>query len=199
MTCYLIRHGKTQSNIERRYSGCNTDESLSPEYTDDLKPAGPCAGHMLFISPMKRTAETAEIMFPGMEAEVIRDLREMDFGIFEGKNHSELDGDPDYQEWIDSMGMSSIPEGECLDCFRERTMNGFRKAVCIAAVRNVPVIYIVAHGGTVMSVMSSLFGGNYYDYYSDNGQGYVLELEVDDAGNIVAAGAYDRFCGGIRA
>jgi hypothetical protein len=60
-------------------------------------------------------------------------------------------------------------------------------------------LVIVAHGGTVMSVMQSLFGGNFYDYYTGNGDGYTFELEVDDAGDITAAGTYDRFCGRVRA
>lgn len=205
MKLTLIRHGQTQGNIERRFSGCRTDEPLT-----DAGRAALCAvggsggsggigeGSMVFVSPMIRARETAEILFPGLEKTVIEDLKEMDFGMLEPHNHEELDGDPDYQAWIDSGGLAEIPGGESIASFSQRAMRGLAAAVRQAASSTSKEIYAVAHGGTIMAIMSSLTGRAYYDFMSDNGCGYTVELEVDDAGNIVAAGAYDRFRGGIR-
>ena len=229
MRVLLIRHGRTQGNTERRYVGARTDEGLSAEGRAELAVFGcaedvpGCAGKVLVVtSPMKRALETAEIMFPWCtEHLTVGELRETDFGIFEGKTYEELSSDPErrdaYQAWIDSGGLAKIPGGESMEEARARSLEGFRKAVMAARKAGKAVfkdeareggsgdaaeecaLIIVAHGGTVMSVMSSLFGGDYYDYYAGNGEGYTFRLEVDDAGDITAAGTYDRFCGRVRA
>ena len=199
MKVIIIRHGKTQSNIERRYMGCRTDEDLLE--TEKLSLQDPCIADddiLIISSPMKRSLQTAHIFFPGKEVLVADDLREMDFGIFEGKNYMDLSGDPDYQAWVDSGCTSRIPGGESMDSFIKRTMTGFREAVRTAIDKRAATLCIVAHGGSIMSVMYSLFGGNYYDYYTQNGDGYIFRLEVDDAGDFAAAGTYDSFCGRVR-
>ena len=199
MKVIILRHGKTQSNIERRYMGCRTDEDLLE--TEKLSLQDPCIADddcLIISSPMKRSLQTAHIFFPGKEVLVADDLREMDFGIFEGKNYMDLSGDPDYQAWVDSGCTSRIPGGESMDSFIKRTMTGFREAVRTAIDKRAATLCIVAHGGSIMSVMYSLFGGNYYDYYTQNGDGYIFRLEVDDAGDFAAAGTYDSFCGRVR-
>lgn len=209
MKVTIIRHGKIPSNIKRLYAGCRTDEPLTEEGRAELQCVlgsrdADTSRVMLFVSPMIRAGESAEIMFPGLEQHVVSDLREMDFGIFEGRNHDEMMADePFYKEWFDSGCTLAIPGGESMQSFTDRSMEGFRRAVkqatCSAGEdKHIDEIYIVAHGGTLMSVMSTLTGGGYYDFYSLNGCGYTIDLEVDDAGNIVAAGAYDRFCGGLH-
>ena len=199
MKVIIIRHGKTQSNIERRYMGCRTDEDLLETEESSLQDPGIADDDILIISsPMKRSLQTAHIFFPGKEVLVADDLREMDFGIFEGKNYMDLSGDPDYQAWVDSGCTSRIPGGESMDSFIKRTMTGFREAVRTAIDKRAATLCIVAHGGSIMSVMYSLFGGNYYDYYTQNGDGYIFRLEVDDAGDFAAAGTYDSFCGRVR-
>lgn len=199
MKVIIIRHGKTQSNIERRYMGCRTDEDLLETEESSLQDPGIADDDLLIISsPMKRSLQTAHIFFPGKEVLVADDLREMDFGIFEGKNYMDLSGDPDYQAWVDSGCTSRIPGGESMDSFIQRTMTGFREAVRTAIDKRAATLCIVAHGGSIMSVMYSLFGGNYYDYYTQNGDGYIFRLEVDDAGDFAAAGTYDSFCGRVR-
>lgn len=199
MKVIILRHGKTQSNIERRYMGCRTDEDLLETEESSLQDPGIADDDLLIISsPMKRSLQTAHIFFPGREILVADDLREMDFGIFEGKNYMDLSGDPDYQAWVDSGCTSRIPGGESMDSFIKRTMTGFREAVRTAIDKRAATLCIVAHGGSIMSVMYSLFGGNYYDYYTQNGDGYIFRLEVDDAGDFAAAGTYDSFCGRVR-
>ena len=210
MIVTVIRHGRTQGNTERRYVGARTDEGLSAEGRAELAVFGRgeevsgCAGKVLIVtSPMKRAVETAEIMFPWCtEYMTVGELRETDFGIFEGKTYEELSNDPErrdaYQAWIDSGGLAKIPGGESMEEARARSIEGFGKAVMAARNKGADQLIAVAHGGTVMSVMSSLFGGDYYDYYAGNGEGYTFRLEVDDAGDITAAGTYDRFCGRVR-
>ena len=177
MRCILVRHGKTAGNLEKRYIGSRTDEPLLPESLASIKESDDVSA-FVFTSPMLRARQTADALFPGREKIIIEELSETDFGLFEGKNYKELTGDPDYQRWIDSGGTIAFPGGEDPADFRERSFSGFVKAVETAAEKGCESIWIVAHGGTVMSVMSRLAGGDYYDFMSSCAEGYELELEV---------------------
>ena len=95
MKCYLIRHGITEGNNALHFNGSGTDEPLTEEGREALKKIeGVKPGSLLFASPMIRARETAAIMFPDAKPLIIDDLREMHFGIFEGKNHKKLDRKP---------------------------------------------------------------------------------------------------------
>ena len=200
MKCYLIRHGITEGNKALHFNGSGTDEPLTEQGKEALKEIEVAEPEsMLFVSPMKRARETAAIMFPGKRPAIIDGLREMHFGIFEGKNHSMLDGEPEYQAWLDSGGVSEIPGGESIGSFRDRAWEAFTEAIAMAAREGTDTVYMVVHGGTIMAVMSSLTGEDYFAFNAPNGAGYIIDLETDDAGNVTAATTYDRFCGGLRA
>ena len=66
---------------------------------------------------MLRCAQTADLLWPGGAQRVIAQLRETDFGPFEGKNHRELEQDPLYRRWLageytpgESPGAAAGPE-----------------------------------------------------------------------------------------
>ena len=200
MKCYFIRHGKTKGNETLSFNGSGTDEPLTEIGRKELKRIdGVPERALLFVSPMIRARETASIMLPDLEQRVLSDLREMHFGSFEGKNHETLDGDPVYQAWLDSGGEMRIPGGEKRSEFAMRVYGAVGQAFIETEAEGADTMYIVAHGGTIMAAMSALTGENYYLFNTPNGAGYVTELEVDDAGNELAATTYDRFCGGLSA
>ncbi len=170
MELIFIRHGCTPGNKEKRYIG-KTDESLLPESAAELRERTRRGEYgrpeILFVSPMRRCIETAGIIYPDMELNIIRSFRECDFGMFEGRNYAELNGDPDYQKWIDSGGTMPFPGGESMDEMTDRVMKGFYEAMDIANGRDAA---FVVHGGTIMAVMSRIDGGDFYDYQIDNGE-----------------------------
>ena len=94
---WLIRHGKTEGNKLARYIG-TTDEPLCQEGIDFLGKMDYPDIHTIYVSPLKRCVQTAEILFPGEPVHIIEELAECDFGEFENKNYRELDGNPKYQE-----------------------------------------------------------------------------------------------------
>ncbi len=176
MKIAFIRHGCTPGNLERRYIG-RTDEPLSAYGTEELKKRlYPEADHVI-SSPMKRCIETAQIIYPDIEPIISEDLRECDFGDFEDKNYSELNGDPYYQKWIDSGGELPFPGGESPRVFRERSCKAFVKEIW-KLPRNASVSMIV-HGGTVMSVLSrfSVPERSYFDFQIKNGCGFQTEWD----------------------
>jgi alpha-ribazole phosphatase len=172
----FIRHGKTEGNLEMRYVG-RTDESLSFSGIAELMKNDypPCG--VLITSPMKRCIQTAELLYPDKAPIICEELRECNFGAFEGRNYIELSTDSRYQKWIDSGGVSAFPEGEDPADFKERCIAGF-----LASMAKVPEgssATFVVHGGTIMTILSELFGGDFFDYQVGNGMGYSFVLSPD--------------------
>lgn len=180
---FLIRHGKTSGNIEKRYIG-RSDEHLSKEGISELKNKHLPAVDLYFASPMFRCVETAEVLFGKQKFIRIEQFREIDFGDFEGKNHVELSDNPDYQAWIDSGGTLPFPGGESREGFCKRSLEGFdemlrQTVLYLRESRKVKVsVSAVVHGGTIMAIASELSGGNYYDFQVANGEAYKLILQV---------------------
>ncbi|MCR5212781.1 MAG: histidine phosphatase family protein [Eubacterium sp.] len=205
---FLIRHGKTSGNIEKRYIGKRTDISLSKEGIEELKALSPqyrsliegtrnslskssqddlCSEKTIYLSgSMKRCRESMETLFKGKKYHVIEDLREIDFGDFEGYNYKELSDNPDYQKWIGSNGTIAFPNGEGREEFIRNTM------VCFNDIMETYVyntyadnkldcpdnLVIVCHGGNIMAIMSTLTGEDYFSFQCQVGQGYILDMEA---------------------
>ena len=175
---WLIRHGMTEGNLKGRYIG-RTDEHLCQEGKKALSELSYPVPDGLFISPMIRCRETAEILFPGKKFRIMDQLSETDFGDFENKNYRELAGNPDYQAWIDSGGNLPFPGGESREAFRERTLEGFQKVIAICSGENLQSAVLIVHGGTIMTLMEA-WGRPKRDFYSwhvKNGHCYLAETD----------------------
>ena len=175
MKIYLLRHGETQYNAEKRYLG-RTDAPLSPRGRGELVRAD-FSPETVYVSPLRRTAETAEILFPEARLIPVPDLREMDFGMFEGRTYLEMAGLPAYREWVDGGCLGRIPGGEGKADFCERVCGAFAALADRAAEGGEEHLVIVAHGGTQMAVMEryALPPRNYFDWLGPYGGGYALD------------------------
>lgn len=211
----LIRHGRTAGNLDGRYIGSRTDEPLCPEGIAELRAKKYPPADMIYASPLKRCQQTAEILWPdllkkndmepdlctsvrpGMISKIpgkyflVEGLKECDFGDFENKNYQELNGNPDYQAWIDSGGTLPFPGGESMETFKLRCRKAFLRVLqesvrleirtqCLepdAEESRGPFrIAVVAHGGTIMAILEK-YGfpkKQYFDYQVKNGCGYLL-------------------------
>lgn len=183
MKLALIRHGATAGNLEKRYIG-RTDESLCIKGKEQLKmylnygmypPV-----HRVFSSPLIRCIETADYIYPGKKIEISENLKECDFGVFEGKNYIELSGNCEYQHWIDSNGTAPFPKGEALEEFKQRSVAAFMDIIVQLQNNetdgNILAAAFIVHGGTIMAVLSQLYGGDYYDYHCKTGEGYLCVI-----------------------
>lgn len=183
MELYLIRHGKTQGNLEGRYIG-TTDEHLCPQGIAELqsKKENACypeAVEALAVSPLLRCRETASLIFPGQKQQVTAELRETDFGLFENKNYEELQHEPAYQRWLDSNGTLPFPEGESHDGFLNRCAKAFDKLVQVWADQKIETGALVVHGGTIMAILSHLIPSSFYDWQVQNGDGFRLVISQE--------------------
>lgn len=169
----------TAGNLEHRYLGCKTDEPLCPEgiafAKQQAKQGSFPLPEQVFVSPMQRCRETASILFPNLEQQIHPDLRECDFGMFEGKNYRELSGCPEYQAWIDSGGTLPFPDGESREQFLTRSCAAVSK---IVQTCNSDRIAIVAHGGTMMAVFSAceMHQKSYFDWKIPHCEPFLCEV-----------------------
>lgn len=174
MRIVLIRHGQTAANRERRFLG-QTDEPLTAESRLDLASRSYPPVELLFSSPLLRCRQTAEIIYPGLPCRVVDDLREMDFGLFEGRTNEEMCREPFYQEWL-AAGRADFPGGETMAAFRTRCLTSFRQAV--AELPPEARAAFIVHGGVIMALMSNLGEGDFYDFLCGNGEGYVCDWQA---------------------
>ena len=168
-TVYLFRHGQTLWNAQRRYIG-STDQALSPEGRAALAGrAGPPVDR-LWVSPLRRCRETAAMLYPGMEQQVVEDLRECAFGAFEGRTYEELRDDPAYRRWLDSAGEIPPPGGEGKAESRARVLGAF-----LPLMETRGSAALVVHGGTIMTLMEALEDSReFYRWQVGCGEGFVL-------------------------
>lgn len=177
MKLYMIRHGATKGNREKRYVG-STDESLLEDAAAKLRGKKLPPVEEVYVSPLKRCRETAAILYPAHRQIVVEDFRECDFGAFEYKNYEELNGDPDYQRFIDSMGRTAFPGGEDRNAFQKRCVAAFQSILAKKRNRD---IALVVHGGTIMALLDwySHPHQDYFSWQTGNGSGFVTEVEWD--------------------
>lgn len=195
LNIYIIRHGKTPLNERRCFIGKNIDEGLSEGGKAKLRPLAELSNcDYVFSGKMKRCAETADILFGNRKITIIDGFMEYDFGDFEGKNHEELDGNKDYQKWLDSNGKSGIPNAEDANDFWQRSVKTFEKVIkeTINTIEsnedkedkeNTKEVYNIAmvlHSGNIMAIMNKYFKGNPYQYQVGNGNGYLITIENPD-------------------
>lgn len=171
----MLRHGMTPGNELRQYIG-RTDEPLSPKGRDALAELRYPAADRVYISPMLRCRQTAELLFPGAQLRVYDELREMDFGHFEGRSAADMETDAEYRAWVDTRCEAPIPGGEEKGPFMDRCCEAF--AQIVASDPSDRLVFVV-HGGTLMAVLSRYASPSreYYRWSPKNGHGFLLTRE----------------------
>ncbi len=173
MRMILIRHGQTAGNLRHAYIGAKTDEPLCELGRQALaRMEYPEAAHV-FTSPMRRCVETAQMIYPEAEPEIVEAFRECDFGEFEGLSYAELNGRADYQAWIDSGGDLPFPGGESRVEFAARCVEGYERLLSRGLDGDCA---LVVHGGTIMAIMEACARPErgYFEYQVRNGEGFIL-------------------------
>lgn len=182
-TIHLIRHGMTEGNEEGRYIG-STDLPLSAAAERRLKALAtkypyPQA-EAYFVSPLKRCVQTMKILYPQAKPILIDDFRECSFGEWEGKTAKEIAAkDPAFARWISGQGKEVTPPGgESGGVFMQRVCASFEKIVQGMMSSGITSAVIVAHGGTLMSILSAygLPRAQFYDWMTESGCGYSMRI-----------------------
>ena len=177
MKVYLLRHGRTAYTDQHRYQG-QRDIPLSPEGEAEVCPAG-FLPEAVWVSPLIRARRTAELMFPGIQQCVEQDLREMDFGAFEGRSYRDMEEDPEYRAWVEGGCWGRCPGGEDRTGFCGRVCRAVGKLIDQTMEEDREELVIVAHGGVLMAAMEgfALPEKDYFDWQTGCCGGYLLETD----------------------
>ena len=157
----LIRHGDLGDRLRGRYIG-RTDAPLSVEGRRQAAAlAGPLAQlpskASVLVSPLCRTRETAEFALGrGANFAVDPDLREIDFGRWEGMGFAEiLAADPAaVDRWAALAEDFAFPDGDSIRNFRKRIGATAERIAADPA----GTVVVVTHGGVIRFLICHFLG-----------------------------------------
>lgn len=141
----LMRHAKTQGNVEHRYVGWTDDPIV-----EQSLPVVDASAQTVICSDLMRTQQTARAYFPNAELMPIAQFRESHFGDFDMKTYDELKMNERYRAWIDDPTAVSPPGGESLTTFCMRVKQGMKQ---LPPAKH---YYAVLHGGTIRALLVAL-------------------------------------------
>ncbi len=151
----LIRHGETNFSSQNRYCGF----SNPPLNNKGIRQSEKLAVRLkdtkidkVYSSDLIRAYQTAKIIFGDNPIEKTPDLREMNFGLFEGLKYEQLVGKyPElYREWVDNPEKNKTPNGEGLGDLSKRVEE---KLSIIVSQHKDRTLAVVAHGGPIRVVL----------------------------------------------
>lgn len=177
----FVRHGLTKANLEGKYIG-TTDESLCKEGVEELYKKVSLneyySPQRVYVSPLKRCIETANILYPECDIIEIDELREMDFGDFENKKAVDIMETDEYKQFIKGGLDNPPPNGESIRDVVERCVAAVEKIVADMMSSGYTECAVVTHGGIIMNILSC-FGVPKYnasDLACDFGEGFEVML-----------------------
>ena len=154
----LIRHGQTNDNLEKRYSGF-IDICLN-EYGKRQarllrKKLASFGVQKTFSSSSKRAVHFAILSCGRPDIAIVPQLREMNFGIFEGMSYPEImQKYPDiYNNWIKNSFKNKAPKGESFGDLKKRVLSAFRK---IVHSQQNKVSVVVTHAGPIRVILGEV-------------------------------------------
>lgn len=176
----LVRHGESKLNIEGVYYGV-----LDPELTEKGKEQAVKTREILkninyekiYASDLKRAIDTAEIVnYKKLEVLIDQELRELNFGIFEGYSYKEL-----LEKYPEELKKSqsnwenyNYITGESVLELQKRAVNFIEKKVDLDGTT-----VLVTHWGVINTILSHYFSNgleSYWKFSVENGGIVIIEF-----------------------
>lgn len=158
LNIYLVRHGETEWNIEKRLQGWQ-DSNLTEKGIED---ANALHDHLIDIkfdaiysSSSKRAFKTAEIIAGNRKLEVIADnnLREISLGDWEGKTTLEIE-QLDPNEYYNFMKAPHLYNRKDLETFAHVQNRALKTINKIVKEKKTGNILLVTHAITLKTIMA---------------------------------------------
>lgn len=167
MRLYLLRHGETEWNVQRRFQGIadiplnamgSKQAQWVAEYFTNIKTA------TVFTSPLIRAIVTAQAIALRNDFEIImvESLKEIDVGNWQGLTWEEAQHRPNH-------------DGETLQEFYQRCQAAIEEVIMKKCSHSI----VVTHGGTLRMILVALLGLTIDDrdlFKPSNVGVYMLEL-----------------------
>lgn len=161
---YLVRHGETPWNVERRFQG-QLNVALSAAGREQARAvAGWLAGRpvrfiAIYSSDLRRAAETAAVIGErtGIMPQLDPRLREINVGEWSGLLADEVEQryPGALLEWHERIDRYTIPGGESIPIVQQRVLEAYRALV---ARHSGEAIIIVSHGAALSALLVALHG-----------------------------------------
>ncbi len=172
MRLYLIRHGQTVWNAEKKFRG-RIDLDLNEQGKKEALLLGKqfkaVDVDMIYSSPLKRALQTAKFISKACKKKVIIDnfLNDMDFGDWQGKSLSEIKKNYKnlFKQWEINPDKVVIPNGESLCEVKDRVCSFLKK---ISTIEEEKVIVVVSHRVVLKLMVLVLLGLKEKDFYKIN-------------------------------
>jgi len=151
----LIRHGQTDWNRDRKIMG-EHPIGLNSEGRGQVETLAtrlaPLKIEGLYVSPLKRTMESAEILNRrwGLPLETHEDLKEIEYGEWVGKTFQEIRTHPDYIEYYKHPDRCVGGTGESLEQVQRR---GVRFLEALRGSRTGGKLAVVTHADWIKCVV----------------------------------------------
>lgn len=185
MRLILLRHGRT--GLSGRYVG-SSDVPLSEAGRAQIQGLRPGLAAMqidgLLASPMLRCTQSVDLLGLGLPVQLDPDLREIDFGRWEGMSFAEIEAqDPELvQEWAHGNDNFCFPDGEATAAFTDR-MESVKDRLLAADAKT---MLLVAHGGVIRSLICALLGLSPQSYLLFQvAKGHYSTLELYSGGGVL--------------
>ena len=171
MELYIVRHGKTYWNEQRKIQGW-ADIDLTEEGREVavLSAQGMKDIHFdaIYSSPLKRANETAYILRGNRDVPVIVDerIKEIGFGVLEGADFLKIRGDKTskFASFFEAPELYETPEGgESFEMITERACD-FMEEI-IEKHKDDERIMIVAHGAVNKAMMRYIRKNEIKDFW----------------------------------
>jgi broad specificity phosphatase PhoE len=160
-TVFLIRHGVTDWNRDRRLMG-SREVPLSSEGVLQAKATALALASIpvgeIISSPALRAVQTAEIIGNLFHADVTRDPRlgDLKLGKWEGMTYDEASQTPEYKRLQANLLRERLPGGEDLTQVRDRATSAVEQAL-----RDAPAgesLAIISHASILRIVLAHYLG-----------------------------------------
>jgi alpha-ribazole phosphatase/probable phosphoglycerate mutase len=157
MKIILIRHGETDWNVLQRYQG-QSDIGLNQRGREEAERLALSLENekvqAIYSSDLSRTLETSQIIARSLKLDVNSDarLRELSFGVWEGKTFSEVyrDYQPEFQQWFEDTLDYQLPGGESFTQLLDRVRQSIHD---IYIKHHNDTVVIVSHGGVIRALL----------------------------------------------
>lgn len=165
---YLLRHGETGLNRKRVYFG-HLDTSMTDLGRESIRHVSESfygSLDVVICSDLDRCQESASIFTKEKNIKRVLDdrLRELDFGVFEGRSYQDLVAEfPDESKAFFSGDHEfMIPAGESIGMLFERTTELFEEVVETYKGKS---ILLSTHGGPIRAILSRYLAGDEKAYW----------------------------------
>jgi broad specificity phosphatase PhoE len=195
---YLIRHGETAANKDDAFR--QLDTPLCDRGREQAREARACFAELeldaVFSSPLPRSLETAEIVFPGREITADDLLVNLDLGDWAGQPKAQVrESQPElWRLWVEHPEQLQIPGGGTLGQVFQRSV-AFLGQIERSTLSDVAA---VTHRSVIKALLAAAVGLDdryYWKFHMDNCSVSLLRYEAGRGWAIAALNRVDHLSG----